>query len=105
MWCEKDHRLVRVEVNLNEASEGGVTCGAQEILINDWCTGSNHHGGGGMAFLDNGDMVMAVGDMSKVCKVCMLAQESIYSVKNSGDVIGFVMTSFCPSHILLYRRR
>lgn len=64
MWCEKDHRLVRVEVNMNEASQG-VTCGAQEILINDWCTGSNHHGGGGMAFLDNGDMVITVGDMSK----------------------------------------
>lgn len=64
-WCEKDHRLVRVEVNLNEATEG-VTCGAQEILINDWCTGSNHHGGGGMSFLSNGDMVLTVGDMSKV---------------------------------------
>lgn len=64
-FCEKDHRLVRVEVDLNENS-GAVTCGAQEILINDWCTGSNHHGGGGMDFLPNGDMIMAVGDMSKV---------------------------------------
>ncbi|CAM9610829.1 unnamed protein product, partial [Ectocarpus sp. 12 AP-2014] len=63
-WCEKDHRLVRVEVNLNEATQS-VTCGAQEILINDWCTGSNHHGGGGMSFLSNGDMVLTVGDMSK----------------------------------------
>lgn len=64
-FCEKDHRLVRVEVDLDEATSA-VTCGAQEILINDWCTGSNHHGGGGMAFLPNGDMVMTVGDMSKV---------------------------------------
>lgn len=64
-FCEKDHRLVRVEVDLNEAT-GAVTCGAQEILINDWCTGSNHHGGGGMAFLANGDMALTVGDMSKV---------------------------------------
>ena len=64
-FCEKDHRLVRVEVDFNEAT-GAVTCGAQEILINDWCTGSNHHGGGGMAFLANGDMALAVGDMSKV---------------------------------------
>eukprot|EP00903_Cladosiphon_okamuranus_P014013 g13031.t1 len=63
-FCEKDHRLVRVEVDFDEAT-GTVTCGAQEILINDWCTGSNHHGGGGMDFLPNGDMVMAVGDMSK----------------------------------------
>ncbi|CAM9670320.1 unnamed protein product, partial [Sphacelaria rigidula] len=63
-WCEKDHRFVRVEVEYDEASET-VTCGAQEILISDWCTGSNHHGGGGMAFLSNGDMALAVGDMSK----------------------------------------
>lgn len=66
LWCEKDHRLVRIEVAYNEAS-GAVTCGTQEILINDWCTGSNHHGGGGMSFLSNGDMVLAVGDMAKVC--------------------------------------
>lgn len=65
-FCEKDHRLVRVEVDLDETT-GKVTCGVQEILINDWCTGSNHHGGGGMAFLENGDMVLTVGDMSKVC--------------------------------------
>lgn len=67
MFCEKDHRLVRVEVNLNPASQK-VTCAAQEILINDWCTGSNHHGGGGMAFMPSGDMVLAVGDLSKVYK-------------------------------------
>lgn len=64
-FCEKDHRLVRVEVDLDEATQT-VTCGTQEILINDWCTGSSHHGGGGMAFMPNGDMVLAVGDMSKV---------------------------------------
>lgn len=67
-FCEKDHRLVRVEVNLNEATNT-VTCGAQEILINDWCTGSNHHGGGGMDFMPNGDMMVAVGDLSKVNKL------------------------------------
>lgn len=70
-FCEKDHRLVRVEVDLNEAT-GAVTCGAQEILINDWCTGSNHHGGGGMAFLANGDMALTVGDMSKVSRYHLL---------------------------------
>lgn len=56
---------MRVEVDYDPDS-GEVTCGAQEILISDWCTGSNHHGGGGMAFMSNGDMVLAVGDMSKV---------------------------------------
>ncbi|CAM9249240.1 unnamed protein product, partial [Hapterophycus canaliculatus] len=66
-FCEKDHRLVRVEVDLEEATQT-VTCGSQEILINDWCTGSSHHGGGGMAFMPNGDMVLAVGDMSKAAQ-------------------------------------
>ena len=64
-FCEKDHRLTRVEVVLDE-STNTVTCGAQAILINDWCIGSNHHAGGGMAFVENGDMALTVGDMSKV---------------------------------------
>ena len=64
-FCKKDHRLARVEVFLDE-STNTVTCGGQAILMNDWCTGSNNHGGGGMAFMENGDMALAVGDMSKV---------------------------------------
>lgn len=71
MWCEKDHRFVRVEVDYVEAT-GEVTCGAQEILINDWCTGSNHHGGGGMAFMSNGDLALTVGDLSKVWSAEMI---------------------------------
>ena len=63
--CKKDHRLARVEVVLDE-STNTVACGAQAILINDWCTSSNNHGGGGMAFMENGDMALTVGDMSKV---------------------------------------
>ncbi|CAM9573643.1 unnamed protein product, partial [Ascophyllum nodosum] len=62
--CKKDHRLARVEVVLDE-STNTVACGAQAILINDWCTSSNNHGGGGMAFMENGDMALTVGDMSK----------------------------------------
>lgn len=65
MWCEKDHHFSRVQVVYDETS-GEVTCGERTILISDWCTGSNHHGGGGMAFLAGGDMVLSVGDMSKV---------------------------------------
>ena len=57
-FCEKDHRLTRVEVVLDESTN--------TVTINDWCIGSNHHAGGGMAFVENGDMALTVGDMSKV---------------------------------------
>ncbi|CAM9798401.1 unnamed protein product [Ascophyllum nodosum] len=67
-FCEKDHRLARVEVVLDE-STNTVTCGAEAILTNDCCTGSNHHGGGDMAFMENGAMALTVGDMSKAEQV------------------------------------
>lgn len=69
MWCEKDHRFSRIEVSYDN-STGTVTCGENVVLLNDWCTGSNHHGGGGMDFLSTGDMVLSVGDLSKVQIPC-----------------------------------
>lgn len=67
-FCQKDHRVARVEIEYIEAT-GEVTCGAHITLMSDWCTGSNHHAGGGMGFLSNGDMVFAVGDMSTVSTI------------------------------------
>lgn len=95
-FCEKDHRLARVEVNLNEAT-GAVTCGAQEILINDWCTGSNHHGGGGMAFLANGDMALTVGDMSKVSRYHIPGTE--YLMHGMHYVYGLIIYNSLPGSL------
>ncbi|CAM9908645.1 unnamed protein product, partial [Discosporangium mesarthrocarpum] len=66
LFCEKYNVLSRVVVAYDHEKES-VACAGRDTLIKDWCSGSNHHGGGGMDFTADGDMILAVGDMSKVC--------------------------------------
>ncbi|CAM9605473.1 unnamed protein product, partial [Phaeothamnion confervicola] len=62
--CQKYARLVRIGIEY-DADSGVVSCTTEHtVLIEDWCGYSDNHGGGGMGFTDDGDLVLAAGDFS-----------------------------------------